>query len=142
MNESATKVSHETQQAIVDLIHRYFWLVDGGRALDVLALFSTNAKLTFGPGTLKPGTLTGDEITQTLEARAKQTDVVSRHVISNIILTQNAEGSVSGNSVLTLYRSTSETPLMPALIADVQDKFVQYDGQWLIEERTFLPAFH
>lgn len=141
-SESAPTLGLETHQAIQEVIHRYFGLVDAGRFLEVSALFSANASLTFGPGTPKPGTLTGEEIVAFLEARARQADVVTRHVISNIRLIQHVDGSVSSNSVLTLYRSSSVTPLIPGLIADVEDKFVQYDGRWLIEERAFLPVFH
>lgn len=139
--ESAPTLSLETHQAILEVIYRYFGLVDVGRVLEVSALFSASASLTFGPGTPKPGTLTGEEIVAFLEARARQSDI-TRHVISNIRLTQHVDGSVSSNSVLTLYRSSSVTPLIPSLIADVEDKFVQYDDRWLIEERAFLPVFH
>jgi SnoaL-like domain len=42
-----------------DAIHRYCWLADHGHAEQIADLFAQGARLVFGEGAPKPGTLTG-----------------------------------------------------------------------------------
>lgn len=51
----------DDRQSIMDLMYRFYWLVDQGRAGETAALFTTTATLTFGPGSPKPGTVEGDD---------------------------------------------------------------------------------
>lgn len=138
-----TAVAIEDQLAIRDLVYRFYRLVDEGRADETAALFTATARLTFGPGSPKPGTIEGDQIPPAMAARATQTHVTTRHVLSNIQLEARADGSVAGYSLLTLYRSENETrDSYPASIADIHELFVRDDGEWRIQARDILPIFN
>jgi hypothetical protein len=138
-----SQISGEDRQAIVDVIHRYFWLVDVGRANEAASLFVADGKLTFGEGSPKPGTISGDDIAIAMAARARQVEVTTRHVVSNIQFTANADGSVSTYSLLTLYRSADTSrDTHPASVADIEDLFVEYEGEWRISERLIQPVFN
>jgi hypothetical protein len=135
-------ISVDDRLAIIEVIHKFFWLVDHGRAGETAGLFTKTARLTFGPGAPKPGTIQGPDIPAAMTARAKQVEVTTRHVLSNIRLTPNADGSVSACSLLTLFRSDSAArDSYPASIADIEEVFVRGDGDWYIQERTILPIF-
>jgi hypothetical protein len=123
-------------------LHRYFWLVDHGRAAETVELFSPTARLTFGPGAPKPGSLCGAEIGAAMQARQKQTHVNTRHVISNVVMAARQAGLVEVTSLLTLFKSEHDSrDSYPASIADINDVFVLQQGAWLIQERTILPVF-
>jgi hypothetical protein len=51
-----------------DAIHRYCWLADHGHAEQIADLFAQGARLVFGEGAPKPGTLTGPEIAAAIRA--------------------------------------------------------------------------
>jgi hypothetical protein len=136
-------VTNDNRQAIIDIIHRYFWLVDHGRADETAAYFSQTARLTFGPGAPKPGTIEGKSIAAAMIARAKQIEVTTRHVISNITLTTLGDDKVQAYSLLTLFRSEdARRDTYPASIADVDDIFVRMGNSWRIQDRTISPIFN
>ena len=131
------------RQAVVDMIHRYFWLVDHGRADQIAALFAPDGRLTFGPGAPNPGTIEGSAIATVMLARAKQTDVTTRHVVSNIMISKLDETRASSNCLLTLYKSTtSQRDSYPTSIADVEDTYVKAESNWLIQTRVITPIFN
>jgi hypothetical protein len=139
----ARPLSWEDRQAIVDIIHRYFWLVDHGLADQTASLFANGARLTFGPGAPMPGTITGPAIAAAMLARSKQTGLTTRHVVSNVTLTWLDDSRVSAYCLLTLYKSGDATrDSYPASVADVEDVFVKGADVWLIEERTISPIFN
>ncbi len=136
-------VSAHDRQAIENVIHRFYWLVDRGRAAETAALFSANARITFGPGSPSPGTIEGDAIPGAMQARQAQSNVTTRHVLSNICMTANDDGTVACDSLLTLFRSDSEVrDTIPATVADIVEILVNEDGDWKIRERTVLPIFN
>ena len=133
----------QDQESIVDVIHRYFWLVDHGRADETAHLFILLGRLTFGERALKPGTIEGAAIGVAMLARSKQINVTTRHVVSNIILTARDEASVEASFLLTLFRSEdSRLDTYPASIADVDDLFVRHEEHWRIQRRTIAPVFN
>lgn len=135
-------VSIETLHAVSDVIHRYFWLVDFGRADEIPELFSAEGSLTFGIGSPKPGTISGEEIIAMFKARAAQTEVTTRHAVSNISLSACDDGTISAYSLLTLYRSDNEVlDSYPLMVADVQDCFVYENGRWVLKRRELTPIF-
>lgn len=126
------------------ILHEFAWMVDHGRAGEAISLFAEDARMVFGEGSPKPGTISGAaEIRSFLESRAKQTEIVSRHVMSNIRAVAEGEGRIRVNAVLTLYRSARTTrPPEPLMIADVDDVHCQGSDQvWRIVERTVSPVF-
>ena len=137
------QVNLEDRQAIADVIHRYFWLVDVGRADEAAALFVADGKLIFAEGSPKPGTISGADIATAMAARARQVEVTTRHAVSNIQYSANADGSVSTYCLLTLYRSDDASrDTHPASVADIQDRFVLEAGEWRISEREITPVFN
>jgi len=134
----------EDMLAITESINRYFNLVDTGRAAEVYSLFCENGALTFGAGAPKPGTLSGDNLKASLEARQQQTGVITRHAVSNIQFSAQAEGRISVYSLLTLYRAEpGATPdTYPASVADIEDIFVNENGTWKILQRLISPVFN
>jgi SnoaL-like domain len=137
-----TRLSVDDRLAIMELIHEFFWLVDHGRAGETAGLFTSTARLTFGPGAPRPGTIEGAAIAAAMAARGKQAEVTTRHVLSNIRLTPRPDGSVKACSLLTLFRSDSAArDSYPASVADIEEIFVRDAGGWFIQERTILPVF-
>jgi hypothetical protein len=130
--------------AVAAISAAFTYLLDHGRAAECSALFTRNAKMTFGPGTPKPGTLDGiDAINGFLVARQGQTNVTTRHVVTNFRFTVAGEARVSAYSLLTLYRSQDATsPPNVSIVADINEIYVrQPDGKWLIEDRLVTPIF-
>lgn len=138
-----TGITFEDRVSICDILHRYFWLVDHGHADQVSRLFVKTGRLTFGATAPKPGTLEGAEIASAMFARSRQTEVTTRHVLSNITLTATADATVEAYSLLTLFRSGDTTrDTYPTSVADIEDIFVRTDEGWRILERRILPVFN
>lgn len=136
-------LSFDDRQAITDVILRFYWLVDHGRAAETAALFTATGKITFGPGSPKPGVVEGAAIPPAMKARAEQTHVTTRHVLSNVALTARPDGTVESYSLLTLFRSDTQTlDSLPASVADINETFVRDKGVWRIQERTITPIFN
>lgn len=129
--------------AVTDVVHRFFQLVDDGRAAETAGLFTSDATLTFGPGAPKPGTIGGADIPIAMAARQAQTSVTTRHVLSNLAVSARPDGTLTVRSLLTLYRSDGEgRDSYPASVADVEDVLVQVDDGWRIRARTVTPVFN
>lgn len=141
MNDSGLTL--DERQAISDVLHRFYWLVDQGRAAEVVDLFTADASITFGPGAPKPGTISGAEIRPAMAARQAQANVTTRHLLSNIMMERQADGSVAVYSLLTLFRSDDETRSpAPLVVADVNETVVRDKGEWRIANRLISPVFH
>jgi len=141
MNDSGLTL--DERQAISDVLHRFYWLVDQGRAAEVADLFTADASITFGPGAPKPGTISGAEIRPAMAARQAQANVTTRHVLSNIAMERQADGSVSVYSLLTLFRSDDGTRSpAPSVVADVNETVVRDAGEWRIARRLISPVFY
>lgn len=140
---SAGNVSIADRLAATDVVNRFFWLVDMGRAAETAALFTPDATLTFGPGAPKPGTIEGAAIGEAMKARQGQANVTTRHVLSNVAVAARDDGALEIYTLLTLFRSEDESRNShPASVADVQDVLVRDGDGWRIKERTITPIFN
>lgn len=140
---ASSSIAIDDRQAITDLMYRFYWLVDQGRAGETAPLFAPTARLTFGPGSPKPGTIEGGAIPAAMSARGLQAHVTTRHVLSNIRLAAREDGAVEGYSLLTLYRSEDASrDSYPASVADIEELFVREGGEWRIQTRDILPIFN
>ena len=138
-----TTLSIQDRLAVTDVVHRFFYLVDQGNAAQTAALFTADATLTFGPGAPKPGTVEGPAIPGAMAARESQKHVTTRHVLSNLIVTPQADGSIAVYSLLTLFRSEDEgRDSLPASVADINDVLVKDGEGWKIRSRLILPIFN
>lgn len=136
-------LSVDDRLAAIDLVNRFFFLVDKGRAAETAALFAADGSLTFGPGSPKPGTVAGGDIPAAMTARQAQTHVTTRHVLSNQAVTPLDDGTIAVYSLLTLFRSEDETrDSYPASIADIDDILVRVGADWRIKARTVSPVFN
>ena len=134
-------VSLEDRTAIGDGVHRFFRLVDSGKASLTASLFTDDAELTFGPGSPSPGTIRGADIARAMIAREAQTTAFTRHIVSNLAFETEAAG-IRATYILTLYRSDDDTrQALPAFVADVDELWVSKDAQWRMASRLILPAF-
>ncbi len=119
------------------------YLVDHGRAIECAELFAPDARLVFGPGTPRPGTLEGvDAIRTFLSNRQAQTHVTTRHVATNFRMAAEGEGVVL-ESLLTVFRSddASRVPAV-SVVAAVRERFTRTaSGAWQIQERSTTPIF-
>ncbi|MGD9665674.1 MAG: nuclear transport factor 2 family protein [Novosphingobium sp.] len=137
------EITTEDYLAISRVVYRSFWLVDQGRAAESAALFTSDASLTFGEGAPKPGTLTGGEIPAMMQARQGQTQVTSRHALSNVLVDLREDGGVDVYSMLTLFRSEDPSPKADvASVADITDVMVRDGGEWKIAKRLVQPVFN
>ncbi len=135
-------LSAEDRLAITDVVHRFCWLVDHGRAAEIGALFTADARLTFGPGTPNPGTIEGPAIAAMMAARQTQTHITTRHIMTNLAFAPTADGKVAVHSILTFYRSDDDSrDTRVAIVADIDEVYAKVDGGWLIAERTVTPIF-
>lgn len=136
------KLSSDDRFALIDFIHKFFELVDSGRASETADMFSAGAKLRFGPGSPKPGTLVGDEIASAMVSREKLTGTTTRHAISNICLLSESDSQVQARYLLTLFRSDAEPRTSyPAFVADVEEVLVRETTGWMISTRIVTPVF-
>lgn len=135
-------LSPEDRLAITDIVHRFCWLVDHSRAAEIGALFTADARLTFGPGTPNPGTIEGPAIAAMMTARQAQTHITTRHVMTNLAFAATADGKVAVHGILTFYRSDDASrDTRVASIADIDEVYVRIDGGWRISSRTVTPVF-
>lgn len=133
----------EDRFAVGDIVRRFFWLVDHGRAADTATLFTRDGSLTFGPGSPKPGTIAGADIAPAMAARQAQANVTTRHVLTEAQVIGNDDGSITVSSLLTLFRSEDAgRDSYPMSVADIEDVLVREDGAWRIRTRTISPVFN
>jgi len=119
-----------------------FRYIDDGEASKAGRLFAKNATMIFGPGSPTPGKLNRAEIEQFLCKREKVQGVKSRHVLTNFLLCKHPEDRIEVRSTMLLFRGEGSLP--PAnvtFVADLFDVFSREGDQWLIEQRTIIPAF-
>lgn len=73
--------------------------------------------------------------------------VVTRHLANNIEINIVSEDEATAHSVVVVYRHESDEPVksapmeLPRSILDYDDRFVRYDGEWLLAERKSSKIF-
>ena len=118
-------------------------LVDHGRATECAELFASDARMIFGAGSPKPGTLDGLEaIRAFLTARQALAHVTTRHLATNFRLDWDGGAEARLESLLTVFRSDDAT-LKPvvSVVCDIQEIFARDEaGKWRIQERLTKPV--
>jgi hypothetical protein len=142
VTETTAQDALSVRLAVTDGIHRFYDLVDGGRASAAASVFHGDASWTFGPGTPKPGTIAGDEITAAMQARENLKSAFTRHIISNILFDRITASEADVRYQMILFRSDDETRVaLPSLVADVSENWVGDEAGFRIMSRTVLPTF-
>jgi hypothetical protein len=136
------KISAEDRLAITDAVHRFFALVDGGKAASTADIFTADASLTFGPGSPNPGTIEGAEIGAAMVAREAQVNAFTRHCISNLQFVRGPNGTVQVSYIMILFRSDDATrSSIPSFVADAAEEWVASEGVWRLASRIVTPTF-
>lgn len=136
--EDNLAVDDETRRAIEALSTEYSWLIDHGYADQAAELFTDDAVLSAG-GTDVSGI---SDIRRHLEQRARNREIRSRHVVSNIRLLSEGSGQVRGTSIMSIYRNTVESGRPQLIIGDVEDLYRRgADGRWRLAQRKLAPTF-
>ena len=131
-----------SRMAIYDRIVLFFNLVDGGLASQTIELFAPEASIVFGPGSPKPGIVSGLALHEAMRARQAQATAFTRHLVSTFRF-ERLDGIVRVSYRLTLFRSDDETrDPGPSFVADVEDSWTRIGGEWLLQSREILPAFY
>lgn len=133
-------IEAQDAEAIRALIVEFHHLVDRGRASEAAWLFTPEAQMIFGPGTPNPGTIDGiGAITAWLEAR-QQAPIVTRHLLGPTRFEPRADGSVATATLVTLFKAPSDTPNVPAALADLEEVFVRTADGWRQQVREVRPV--
>ena len=128
--------------AVTDGIHRFYDLVDSGRAGASADLFHADGTLTFGPGAPQPGTIAGSNIKTAMEAREALKSAFTRHFIGNIVFDRISSSGADVRYMMILFRSDDETRVaLPSIVADVTENWVRDGDDFRIMARTILPTF-
>jgi hypothetical protein len=130
--------------AISQVIADHVWLIDNHLADRAIDLFSENPRLEFAKGSPVPAVYEGRQAVDAfLKGRAEMRDIACRHVVSNIRMMREEDGSIRVTSCAMLFRAGGgATGTDAALIADVTERYVlEADGIWRIGERVVAPVF-
>src|SRR5437868_4763069 len=93
MNQST--IDPKAWVAISKAIADHVWLIDNNQADQAIELFSENPRLEFAKGSPMPAVYVGrQEVAAFLNARAAKRDIVCRHVVSNIRMIRQQDGSI------------------------------------------------
>lgn len=136
-----TILSTQDHLELVQLTYQSFWLIDNGRAAETAQLFADDARLTFGEGAPRPGTIAGQAISDAMRARQDETAVTSRHILSNPIVEPASDESVTVRTCLTLFRASDDLSPVIRSVADIIDVWVRRGDSWAISHRQILPVF-
>ncbi len=128
--------------AVTDGIHRFYDLVDSGRAGASADLFHADGTLTFGPGAPQPGTISGSNIKTAMQAREELKSAFTRHLIGNIVFDRISPSAADVRYLMILFRSDDATRVaLPSIVADIIESWVRDGDDLRIMSRTILPTF-
>ena len=137
---SGAGITADVRACIEELVHEHAWLIDHGRAAEVVELYAEDARIV-GIGPDKVGR---SQIAAWAQQRAAMHERRSRHSQTNIRLEALAPDRIAGTVLLTLYRHDGEgpRPAAPLLVGEFVDVYVKDgDGRWLIGKRELLILF-
>jgi SnoaL-like domain len=114
--------------------------IDHGDGSGASAFFTPDAELRF----IDRSFVGTAEIDAVYRARTERGRRVSRHLVTNLHVTQADEASASVISALILFADDGEPPrptVAPVMIGDVVDEFVRTGDRWLISSRHVREVF-
>lgn len=136
-------IDQSTWISVSQTIADHVWLIDNNMADRAIDLFAEVTRLEFAKGAPVPAVYEGRESVEAfLKERAAKRDVVGRHVVTNVRMILQEDGSVLVTSLVTLYRGDfAGRSTTAAVIADVMEIYVlEPDQVWRIRERVVMPV--
>lgn len=136
-------MSFADEQGCARLIAQYARFVDSGEAARVAELFTEDG-VWESPEVRMNGRA---EIAKGFMRRQEQTDRVSRHVCTNVLIDVVTPDEAESTCVFTLYRADGIEPgsiartTTPAMVGDYVDRFVRTPEGWRFSHRRAEVAF-
>jgi SnoaL-like domain len=125
---------------IADAVHASWWTVDHCAGIGSEAQYTEDGICAM-PALLMRGRA---EIARGYASRVEAGPRLSRHLVSNLMVTADDGDRATARYVVTLYAADGVAPQelqRPSAICDVTDEFMLVDGHWLIESRAAEPIF-
>jgi uncharacterized protein (TIGR02246 family) len=130
------------ERACERLVLDYARYVDTGEAGKVADLFTTDGVWIGADGRTMSGR---EEVRAAFTARQGLTRRLSRHVITNVLVTLRSDTEAVGVAYLVNYRhdrsgDTAEVPgpaRLPKFVGDYHFSFLRVDGRWLVSSLRF-----
>ena len=132
MDESFT-----IEWACARLVHQLAAANDAARWEDAAALFTDQGLFTRPTAPDEP--IVGREAI--LAAFRSRPPRLTRHCVSNIVVTVEDLGSARAHSLVQLYTETDEGRAKPPLIGEFHDRFVLTPAGWRFSERRGMLVF-
>ena len=128
------KIDTALREELGDLITAFGWYADHGEAIKIPGLFTEDGRIS-APGMDVEGEA---NLTELFEARAKQTDRLSRHLWSNMKILSASDGCIELVVTATTYIGSGDKPATPEtyVVGDSYETFEKNsEGAWRFKER-------
>ena len=119
----------------------FAYLIDNGRSAEVADLFTDDGSYGRSTGERSTGR---EAIRAAYAGRNARGPRTARHIFTNLRLTYEADGRVTGKSILTLFAEDGVPPHTAEvfLVADYDDVYAREPGgPWLFKSRTITWLF-
>jgi len=124
------------REEILDLMHRYAFLIDNGEIEEWASLFEHGEWGAEG----SPLLVGKDALVEMINAFIRiypDGTPRTRHAISNVSISiDEANNSASAISYITLSQQTDEFPLQVIFTGEYHDRFERVDGHWRFAKRV------
>lgn len=138
---SKTVIDAATRHELETLVTEHAWLQDNNSEAEQLADLYVEDGWLHG---IEPDVKGRAAFLEYGRRRTKISGRRARHVCSNLRLIPLADGQISGQLIITLYRHVGEGigPAEPCAVADAFDTYAKdKNGKWKIAERRLALAF-
>lgn len=128
--------SAEDVRAVHQLLAEYAYRNDHGQA-DKLHELVTENYVSSGP----MGEMAGREALAAWGAKRVQNPSQVRHILSNIRVFREEDGTLAATSYYVAFRDSGKNPASPASVGEYHDTYALIDGELRLSSRTVYPVF-
>ena len=123
--------------AIYNLLHQYPQCADKGDFEGVGKFYAHTKMGLLGGDQAQPDS--AEDATQwyakTVRKFSGRNTPRTRHVISNVVITDDGPNSAKSESYVTVFQQTDGLPLQPIVSGTYFDRFEKVDGRWRLADR-------
>lgn len=122
------------REELLEVVIALWFEIDHHNGATASNFFLPDAELSFSARSFRGKA----DIDAVYADRAARGPRVSRHVVTNLHVTEASADRAAAISTLILYAEDGEPPrptTAPAMVGDVSDVFERHDGRWLIRSR-------